>query len=85
LNATRFATQKAEEDRKQQQGVFERLSDRFGLFDHQTRPFRGRLGFRRCLSSDVHEWGYQRDLKLDLLATQRGRGGQRRDLGERAG
>jgi hypothetical protein len=33
----------------------------------------------------MHEWGYERDLKLDLLATQRRRGGQDRDLGKRAG
>ena len=32
----------------------------------------------------MDEWGYERDLKLDLLATQRGRGGQGRDLVEGA-
>jgi hypothetical protein len=33
----------------------------------------------------MHEWIYERDLKLDLLATQRGSGRQGRDLGKRAG
>ena len=50
---------------------------------NQTRPFGTRLGFRRCISFDVHKWRYERDLKLDLLATQRGSGGQRCDLGKR--
>src|SRR5262249_36608977 len=34
---------------------------------------------------DMDERGYERDLKLDLLATQRGRGGQGRDLIESTG
>ena len=72
----------AVEDREQQQRVFGRLSERFGLFDQQTCPFRSRLSFRRSIPFDMHEWGYERDLKLDLLATQRGRGGQGRDLVE---
>ena len=66
----------AVEDREQQQRVFGRLSKRFSLFDQQTCPLRSRLGFRRSVSFDMDEWGYERDLKLDLLATQRGRGGQ---------
>ena len=33
----------------------------------------------------MDEWGYERDLKLDLFATQRGRGGQCRYLVEGAG
>ena len=74
----------AVEDREQQQRVFGRLSERFSLFDQQTCPLRSRLGFRRSIPFDMHEWGYERDLKLDLLATQRGRGGQGRDLVERA-
>ena len=32
----------------------------------------------------MHERGYERDLKLDLFSTQRGRGRQPCDLGERA-
>jgi hypothetical protein len=32
----------------------------------------------------MDEWGDERDLKLDLLATQRRRAGQGRDLIERA-
>ncbi len=55
------------EDGEQQQRVFERLSERFGLFDQQARPLHGRLGFRRGMTFDVHERGYERDLKLDLL------------------
>ena len=74
----------AVEDREQQQRIFGRLSERFSLFDQQTCPLRSRLGFRRGISFDMHERGYERDLKLDLLATQRGRGGQGRDLGKRA-
>ena len=75
----------AVEDREQQQRVFRRFSERFSLFDQQTRPLRSRLGFRRSIPFDVHERGYERDLKLDLLATQRGSAGQSRDLIEGAG
>ena len=74
----------AVEDREQQQRVFGRLSERFSLFDQQTCPLHSRLGFRRGIAFDVDERGYERDLKLDLLATQRGRAGQDRDLVERA-
>ena len=62
----------AVEDREQQQRVFGRFSKRFGLFDQQTCPLNSRLGFRRGISFDVNERGYERDLKLDLFATQRG-------------
>ena len=75
---------KAVEDRKQQQRVFGRLAERFSLFDQQTCPLHSRLGFRRRIAFDMDEWSYERDLKLDLLATQRGRGGQGRDLVEGA-
>ena len=70
----------AVEDREQQQRVFGRLTERFSLFDQQTCPLHSRLGFRRRIAFDMHERGYERDLKLDLLATQRRRGGQGRDL-----
>ena len=40
----------AVEDREQQQRVFGRLSERFSLFDQQTRPLRSRLGFRRSIA-----------------------------------
>jgi hypothetical protein len=33
----------------------------------------------------VHQSVYERDLKLDVLATQRGSGGQGLNLGKRAG
>ena len=70
----------AEEDREQQQRVFGRLSERFSLFDQLTCPLHSRLGFRRGIPFDMEEWGYERDLKLDLFATQCRRGGQGRDL-----
>jgi hypothetical protein len=54
------------------------------LFDQQTCVLHGRLGFRRSVPFDMHEWGYERDLQLDLLATQRGSGGQSRNLAESA-
>ena len=75
---------KAVEDREQQQWVFERLSERFSLFDQQTCSLRSRLGFRRSVPFDMEEWGYERDLKLDLFATQRGSAGQGRNLVEGA-
>ena len=70
----------AVEDREQQQRVFGRFSERFSLFDQQTCPLYSRFGFRRSISFDMDERGDERDLKLDLLATQRGRAGQGRDL-----
>ena len=75
----------AVEDRKQQQWVFGRLSERLSLFDQQTCPLRGRLCFWRRIAFDVHERGYERDLKFDLLATQCRRGRQGRNLVESAG
>ena len=36
------------------------------------------------MPSDMHEWRYERDLKLDLFATQRWRGGQDRYVIKRA-
>ena len=62
----------AVEDREQQQWIVRRLSQRFSLFDQQTCPLRSRLGLRSGISFDMDEWGYERDLKLDLFATQRG-------------
>ena len=79
LNATAVRDPEAVEDREQQQRVFGRLSERFSLFDQQTCPLHSRLGFRRGIPFDMHEWGYERDLKLDLFATQRRRGRQHRD------
>ena len=37
-------------------------------------PLGSRLGFRRSIPFDMHERGYDRYLKLDLFATQRGSG-----------
>jgi hypothetical protein len=73
----------AVEHGEQQQWVFRRLSKRFSLFDQQTCPLHGCLGFLGGIAFDREEWGYERDLKLDLFATQRGRGGQGRNLVER--
>ena len=74
---------KAVKNREQQQWIFRRLSERFSLFDQQTCPLYCRPGFRRRVASDMEEWGYECNLKLDFLATQSGRGGQGRDLVER--
>src|SRR5215475_7770003 len=71
---------KTVEDREQQQGIFGRLSERFSLFDQQTSLLHGRLGFRRRIPLDVHEWGYERNLKPDLLTTQRRSAWQGGDL-----
>ena len=43
----------AVKDREQQQWVFGRLTQRFSLFDLQTRPLHRRLGFRRCITFNV--------------------------------
>jgi hypothetical protein len=70
------------ENREQQQRVFGRLAERFGLFDQQTRLLHGCFGFRRSISFDVTERGDERYLKIDLHAAQRGRAGHGRDLVE---
>jgi hypothetical protein len=44
----------------------------------------GRLGFRSRVSLDMDEWSYERDLMLDLLATQRRSGWQGGNLVESA-
>ena len=62
----------AVEDREQQQRVFRRFSEPLSLFDQQMCPLQSRLGFYRGIPFDVHEWRYERDLKLDLLSAQRG-------------
>src|ERR1700745_1487081 len=72
-------------NREQQQRVSGRLSERFGLLDKQTSLLCCRLGFRGGIAFDMDDWGYERDLKLDLLATQGRRAGQGRDLLEGTG
>jgi hypothetical protein len=52
------------------------------LFDQQTCPLNSRLSFRSSISYDLHQRSNERDLKLDLLTPQRGRGWQSRDLVE---
>src|SRR6201981_735171 len=73
------------QNREQQQRVYGRLSERFGLLDQQTSLLCCRLGFRGGIAFDMDEWGDERDLKLDLLATPRGGAGQGGDLLEGAG
>ena len=75
----------AVENREQQQRVVWRLSKHLCLFNQQTCPLRSRLGLLSSTPFDMDERGYERDLKLNLLATQRGRGGQGRDLGKPTG
>ena len=73
------------EDREQQQRVFRWFFKPFGLFDQHMSALGSRLGFRSGVPFHMDEWGYERDLKPDLLATQRGRGGQGRYLVNCAG
>jgi hypothetical protein len=65
----------AVEHREQEQRVFRRLSERFGLLDQQTCPLRGCLGFRRRISFDVLKRCDERDLELDLFPAHKGRWG----------
>jgi hypothetical protein len=53
------------------------------LLDKQTSLLCCRLGFWGCIPFDMDERGDERDLKFDLVATQRRRAGQGRDLLER--
>ena len=73
----------AVEDREQQQRIFERLSELLRSLDQRACPLDGRFDFRRGIPIDVDERSYERDLKLDLLTTQRRRAGQGRDLHQR--
>ena len=75
----------AVQDREQHKRVFGRLSECFSLFDQQTCPLHSRLGFQRSIPFDMHERGYECDLKLDLLAAQHWRSWQGRDLIEGTG
>ena len=75
---------KTEKKPEQQQRVFRSLSERFRLVDQQAGLLHRRFGFRRGIAFHVEERSYEGDLKLDLLTTQRGRGGQDRDLVEGA-
>jgi hypothetical protein len=72
----------AVESGEHQQRVLGRLSERFSLFYQQTCSLRSRRGFRCGIAFDMNERGYERDLKLDLLATQRWRGRHGRKLAE---
>src|SRR3984893_5045660 len=68
------------EDLEQQQRFVGRLSQRFSLLDQQTCLLRSRHGFGGGSAFDMDEWGDERDLKLDLLATERRRAAQGCDL-----
>src|SRR6516225_8872682 len=83
LERHRVRDPEAVQDGEQQQRVFGALSERFSSFDQEMCPFRSGLGFRRGKPFDVAEWSYERDLKLDLLTTQRGRRRQGRSLAKR--
>src|SRR5262249_41130369 len=65
------------------QRILGALAERFGSLDQDVCPLRSRPGLLRGEPLDVAEWGYERDLELDLLATQRGRRGEGRHLGQR--
>jgi hypothetical protein len=56
-------------------GTAGRLTERFRSFDQQTCPLHSRLGLWSGVAFDMEEWGYERDLKLDLLVAQWGCGG----------
>src|SRR5450631_3518582 len=71
------------ESRKQQQRILGRLTKCFSLFDQQDRPLRGGPGFRGGLPSDILEWVYQCNLKLDFFTTKRRHAGQGRNLSKR--
>jgi len=85
LKRHRVRDPEAVQDREQQQRVFGALAERFSFFNQKMCLLRRGLGFRRGEPLDVPEWGYERDLKLDLLTTQGGRHGQGRSLGKRTG
>src|SRR6516165_9999460 len=72
-----------EESHKRQQRILGRLPECFSLFDQQTCPLRGRLGFRRGMPFDMLKWVYECKLKANLFATKRRRAGQGRDLFKR--
>ena len=44
-------------DREQQQGIFGRLSQRFGLLDQRACLLRSRPGFGGGMAFDMDEWG----------------------------
>ena len=70
----------AEEDRQQEERVFESLSSLFSLFDQQTCPLYSLLRFRRGEAYDIVKGSYQCDLKSYLLTAKIGRAGQGGDL-----
>src|SRR5262249_8878995 len=69
----------AVKNREQQQWIFRRLSERFSLFEEETRPVHGGSGFWRRVAADMKKWGYEFHLKLNLQATHVGRAWQGRD------
>ena len=60
---------------EQQKRIFRRLSESLRLFNQKTRPVHGGSGFGRRIAAKVEERGDELDLKLYLLAAQRGRAG----------
>ena len=53
VNRVEARDPQAEEDREQQQRIFERLAERFSLFDKETRSLDRRLCFRRSIPFDL--------------------------------
>ncbi len=72
------------EDREHRQRVLGSFTQRFSVLDEHTRLLRRRLRLRRGIALDVHQSVCERDLKLDLLTAQRGRGRQSGNLIEGA-
>ena len=75
---------KSVEDRVGHKRVLRCLAQGFRLLDQGARPVECRLGLRRRMSPGMDQRIREIDLKLDLLAAQRWRARQRRDLAERA-
>src|SRR5271170_4259158 len=73
---------KTVEDGEQKQLIFGGLVAFFSLLDQQKGLLCSRLGFQCSIAFDVEQWVDKRDLKFDLLTTQRGGGGKSGDLVE---
>ena len=82
LNAKKFAAQKPYRTENSSNGSSGESPNRFRLLDQQACLLERRLRLLRGIAFDVHQSIGERDLKLDLLAAQRRRGGQGRDLVE---
>ena len=68
---TPYSRSRPRKEPKTDQRVFWTFVERSALFNQPTCPFYGSLGFGRGITFDMHERVYQRDLKPDLIPTQR--------------